>query len=287
MTAATEEGIPTLQDEAFRKESFVPNHEAEASGSASYLSIARRPQADLLTYLIEFGDQPIVLRGPEGVGKSTIVEQQIERAGSSWRVCRILARSDLLAPALLVQIAHQFDMTLQDDYVDAAIRQLGQMFALFGRQGYRSLLLIDDAELLPVESIQLLVALFDVSARQGDGVALVLVVNEGSGQPGVGYFASLPVVSLEVAPFSLEDTGGYISYLAEKTGQPAWQGLEPETIAGIYRQSAGLPSRVNALLHQPHLRMHFKPAKSSGSGWLWLMLLLAAAAAVIAMLMLG
>lgn len=286
MSAELEANIPVLNDEAFRRDEHCLDALRNLSDlKDGYYCEGRRQTSDLLGYLLEFGEQPIVLHGVEGVGKSKLVEQQFARLEASWRVVNLLARSDLTVPQLMVALGDGFGIQLQDDFLDVAVKQLAQQFFLLGRQGKRAILLVDDAELLPAETIEVLMALYGYSHHQGNTFAMVLIVNEQAGIDSQALLANLPVLTIQLLPLSLADTQGYISYLAESSGQPAWQGLEPHVIEGIYQQSGGLPSRINALLQQPHLRMQFRPKRKGGARWLWLVVGLALVAAMAMLVM--
>lgn len=285
MSAEMEANIPVLNDEAFRRdEHCLEALRRVADSGTGYFCEGRRQVSDLIGYLIEFGEQPIVLHGPEGVGKTRLLAQQLVPNESSWRIVQLLGRSDLTVPELMVALGDGFGVELQDDFLDVAVKQLAQQFFLLGRQGRRAVLVIDDAELLPADTVEVLMAMYAYSHHQSHTLAMVMLVNESVGASSQAVLASLPVLTIPILPLSIADTQGYIAYLAESSGQPAWQGLEPQLIEGIHQQSGGLPSRINALLQQPHLRMQFRP-KTGHSRWLWL-LVGAAIAAGVAMVLL-
>ena len=53
-------------------------------------SLAQR--LDMLQHLTVFGKQILLLVGERGIGKTTLLNQHLLRAGPNWRVCRIMWR---------------------------------------------------------------------------------------------------------------------------------------------------------------------------------------------------
>lgn len=272
--------IPTLMDEVFRREERDAAV-AEIVPSCYFDAQERKKTEDLLTYLIEFSDQPVVLSGCDGVGKATMFEQVCARAGNAWRICRVAAKADMIEPELLLSIAHGFAIDLAEDYIAEAVQQLTGHFMALARMGQRAVVFVEDAELLPLEVAGLLLQLHNCFGKQGEALALVFGVNEQPDQVGRNGLTALSVTSIEVRPFSPEDTRRYVAYMAEKNKQPAWAGLEDAVLESIHQQSGGIPARINALLLQPHLRSQIRRNKGgSRAGW-WLAVLLALVAVLV------
>lgn len=276
-----DDAIPTLMDEVFRKQGWDDAAVAEILPSRYFEAQERKKTVDMLTYLIEFSDQPVVLRGCDGVGKATLFEQVCSKAGNAWRIGRVAAKADMIEPELLLSIAHDFAIDLTEDYMAEALQQLTGHFMALARMGQRAVIFVEDAELLPLEAAGLLLQLHNCSGKQGEALALVFGVNEQPDQVAKNGFSALSVSSIEVQAFSPEDTRRYIAYMAEKNKQPAWVGLEDAVLESIHQQSGGIPARINALLLQPHLRTQMRRKKAGGrAGW-WLVLLLVLVAVVV------
>jgi type II secretory pathway predicted ATPase ExeA len=106
-----------------------------------------------LQYGLSQGEGFIVITGDVGTGKTTIANQLLARLDQQI-VARQIVTSRLGPDDLLRMIASVFSLSVKDNNKTAYIEAISHYLTLLHSQNKRALLLVDEAQNLPLESIE-------------------------------------------------------------------------------------------------------------------------------------
>ncbi|WP_395611490.1 XrtA/PEP-CTERM system-associated ATPase [Allosphingosinicella sp.] len=207
-----------------------------------------------LGYGLAQGEGFIVVTGEIGAGKSTLVAHvmaNIDRARlNAMSVVSTQVEGDdmlrLVAQGLGVSTA----LVEKAQLLDAVERRLEEEL----RAGKRNLLIVDEAQNLPVSALEELRML---SNFQIAGRALLQIVLLGQpefrdklGQPGLEQLRQRVIATHHLEAMDADEVAAYIRHRLTRVD---WQGspdFEPEAFAAVHRHSGGIPRKVNQLMQR-------------------------------------
>ncbi|QEP43082.1 hypothetical protein D5085_08125 [Ectothiorhodospiraceae bacterium BW-2] len=236
------------------------------SSDAFFVTEAQEQQLDLLTHLIQFGDEVLIVTGEEGSGKTTLMARIEQRLQTRWSICC----HDALAEPLLSQLfphiasAARFDDSTSDpEHLIADFQH--HLSHTFEQDSL--LVMVDSAEQLEGDALQ---ALLYLASLQHDGTALIRVV-----------LIALPDLKLrlmqpELAPLSKKSRLLSIDPIASNQIEPFIQFLQQQgrieqlpdakLLRQIIRRSRGNPQQILLQLQLPQIAS----AAGVGIGWPWI-----------------
>ncbi|HJP36818.1 MAG TPA: AAA family ATPase [Gammaproteobacteria bacterium] len=218
-----------------------------------FVTPALRQRIDLVRHLIEFGRQIIMLTGPPGAGKSALLERVTEPLDKKWRVLRFTAGPTLNRSALLGKIADELATNGSVDNDEALIAEIRKHLKALSQKGETTVLAIDDAHALPVDTPSCLAAL----SRAVDNTTEIRVVL--SGDPGqsplvdqlqseVSQSALVHVV--EIPRLSEEQTASMLTHRWKAAYGNNEIPVTAADLSQIYRQSNGNAGKALVLARQ-------------------------------------
>ena len=221
----------------------MPPFEKESDERFFYNGSAVIQRLDLLAHLTQFGESVMLVCGPQGSGKSTMLRSYIAHAGPQWRVCSMHAN-----------IFGQFTSLLAHTLNGDANLKADQLISQWAAQSDVSQLLviaIDDAEQLGDAAFRRLSVLLD--HMYGERIRLILF---GSDQLSENYkkaFEQQLITRspqlLEMPRLSEEETAAYITYRLAIAGYSGECPLSTIEIRGICKAGDGRPGAINRLTH--------------------------------------
>ncbi|MCX8048589.1 MAG: SPOR domain-containing protein [Methylohalobius sp.] len=233
---------------------------AYSLGELDFLSPERQQKYELLLHLLANLRQPLLLSGPEGIGKSTFLAQLRDHPPPGWQV-------------FLLNASQEANL----DQVRRALIERPQPAQVGRGQQRITVLALDGAGwLIPGaldEICRFVAQMADVrlvAALRPDELHLKAVSDPWAvGEAQV----------IELPPLTEEQCADYLNRLwvqRGKSGEP-----DPELVRDIYRRTYGVPARIQEemldLFGRPPLRWHLTMAKPV---YVSLMLLVAAVVAV-------
>jgi putative secretion ATPase (PEP-CTERM system associated) len=204
-----------------------------------------------LQYGLSQGEGFIVITGDIGTGKTTIANQLLAKLDHDHILARQIVTAKLAPDDLLRMITAVFQLPIQQhnkaSYLDAISNFLTQLH----HQGKRALLLVDEAQNLPLESIEELRML---SNFQLAGKPLLQSFLLGQNElnaiiqaPNMEQFRQRIIASSNLSALSLEETAAYIQCRIEQAGACASL-LHEDCFAPIHQFTQGIPRRINNLM---------------------------------------
>ncbi len=239
-----------------------------------YASAALMQRLDLLTQLIQFGESVVVVTGPPGSGKTTLMSRFVGQANSQWRLC-------LLDGGDIEQLTARLSQALR---IDAAASE-NDLLSVWAAQTDASqllVLLIDNAEQLDQPACERLCGL--LCQPEGERVRVILFGSQDI-QQRVEHALEESACSrttqlLEVPRLSAEETSSYLMYRLAVAGYSGESPFTATEVRAICKAADGRPAEINRLArdaltdHQARAagRPPIAAAKTSGrrQGPLWL-----------------
>ncbi len=234
---------------------------ALGEGSGFFFSTPELSQKlDLLHHLVENSDRIPLLKGPDGVGKSHLLERFEQQAGSNWRSCRIDANLMLQPDQLFNALASCFEVPVEGPRLSA---RLSRQFEDLQLEGWLPVVLVDDAQQLPVETLAALLQLYE---QQFEGRTLFRLVLFAS--PAIDDLIlalqtqGMNVHSLQellLLPLDREQTRRMLRQFLQLRGL-AGQGGSDGQLDRLFRATGGLPGEA---LKLAAVRMQCKPVDTA------------------------
>lgn len=216
-----------------------------------YASKLHKRALAYLQYGLSQGEGFIVITGDVGTGKTTIANQLVSQLNQDEIVAKQIVTSKLEPDDLIRMIASSFNLVVSEhnkaSYLDAIYAYLKRLHS----QQRRALLLVDEAQNLPLDSIEELRML---SNFQLNGKPLIQSFLLGQNEmnaiiqnPNMEQFRQRIIASSNLSAFILEDTIAYIQYRLNQAGGSV-DIIDNNCYALIQQHSRGIPRKINAVM---------------------------------------
>ncbi|MEW6324710.1 MAG: AAA family ATPase [Nitrospirota bacterium] len=192
----------------------------------------------------------MVLTGEVGTGKTTLSRLLIEHLGARVH-SSLLFNPNLTTVELLQSINHDFGIHDQSYSKKILTDYLNQFLLDRLMQGGNALLVVDEAQTLPIECLEEIRLLSNLETPRAKLLQILLV-----GQPELTDKLALPqlrqlnqriTLRAELAPLSPQEVADYIQYRLWRAGGRETVHFEPAAIELVCRYSQGIPRLINAL----------------------------------------
>jgi general secretion pathway protein A len=216
-----------------------------------FVSASHKAALDALAAGIANRQGVVVITGAPGVGKTTLVHAYLARVAPSQLTTVVLWQARLSFREILVLLARRFDVPVQMDALGAMLTQLQQRFRDEAQQGCSVALLIDEAQDLPLETLEQLPLLVPLTASQEPLLQIVLV-----GQPSLlrhlrrrrlRRVAQRSVIWATIRPLTKAESLAYIRQRVARVALPGGSIFTQGALQTIVRYARGVPQDVNAL----------------------------------------
>lgn len=233
------------------EERAVPSRQHGSSsapqGGATFFSTPElRQRLDLLRHLTDNSEKILLLKGVEGTGKSTLLQQYRNLSRDEWMVCSLTADPMLQPDPFYTLLFRRFGLT---DPAAMNIDGLLKRFEMLHAAGRLPVIVVDDAHLLPVAT---LIALFRLFERRPGNRALIRVVLFATPEictlfqtPQLQAMNLQSVQSLEMPLFDQDQSQAYIRFLLDGEGRRELN-LPPGRTERIIKESTGIPGLLEA-----------------------------------------
>ncbi len=216
-----------------------------------YGGAQRQDMLDALIYTLERGEGLVTVIGEVGTGKTTLARVLSKRLPENIKLASIYM-PNVQPLDMLYMIAQELGLDIppnEPKYI--VVEKLRDYLQRQQESGHRTLLLVDEAQTMPLETLEELRLL---SNMQMDDFKLLQIMLFGQQEldqvlnlPSVRQVKDRIVYHLDLKPFSLEELSDYLAFRMKMVGYRGEQFFSPEVVAAIYKETKGFPRAVNKL----------------------------------------
>ena len=214
---------------------------------------------DLLQYAVRRREGFVVVTGDIGTGKTTLCRvllEQVDRKTFTALVLNpFLAEEDLLRLVL-----QEFGVVSREEIKRgrlsgiskaALIETLNEFLLSLQRLGAQALLIIDEAQNLPLQTLEQIRILSNLETEKEKLLQIVLVgqsnLKDLLRRPELRQLDQRVSIRSDLKPLSKEETFAYIQHRLSVAGGGAAVTFAPRALARVHRYTMGIPRLINLL----------------------------------------
>lgn len=226
-----------VEDDTFTYHVKQQSADQRNTAVPSLITKERTQKLDLLIHLLSNLPQALVVCGPEGIGKTTLLKVLQERKTESWRYCLMQGNADLSFEAIQGQLAQAISK-------DRSGQSLSMALGRYESQHKQVVLIVDNAgELVPG-----LIAAIIQYAAANPVLKVIFALTHDELQVKRGSDRAIDDCHIvEIPPLSEKQCGDFLQYLSTKPyANLSFKAIGENMIAHIYRETHGVPGRIIA-----------------------------------------
>lgn len=213
-----------------------------------YLSKIHEIALAHLTYAVSQGDGFVVITGEVGTGKTTLCRIFLDRLDDSIESAYIF-NPKLDSVQLMTTICNEFGIHTNVNNLKQLLDVINGYLIMKTKQGKRVLLLIDEAQNLSIENLEMVRMLSNLETTRNKLLQIILV-----GQPELGdkldsyelrQLAQRISLSAHLTPLGTDETAGYIHHRVNIAAQRQANIFTKGACRQIYQYSNGIPRVIN------------------------------------------
>ncbi len=204
-----------------------------------------------LHYGLRQGEGFIVITGEIGTGKSMLIDHLFDQIDPTTVVAAHMVTSSVKADALLDHVLSCFGVEPAETGPSAALNAFEDLLTEAYRGGQRVLLVVDEAQNLPLDTLEELRMLSNLTL-EGDPVFQVFLVGQPEfrsvlARPDLEQLRQRVIASYHLQPLTSEETRDYIDHRLMIAGRIQRPLFTEEAFDLIYGATNGVPRRINTL----------------------------------------
>ena len=216
-----------------------------------YASKLHKRAMSYLQYGLSQGEGFIVITGDIGTGKTTIANSLLNNIEADIYAAQIVTPK--LSPDEIVKmVASKFGLKTEGRTKTDLLESLQHFLEQLAATGKRALLLVDEAQNLPLETIEELRMLSNFQLA-GKPLLQSFLLGQAELQsilraPNMEQFRQRIVASCHIAPLNYEECCEYIKYRLEHAGSTRTDLFSEDAFKAIHKFTTGVPRKINTLL---------------------------------------
>ena len=220
-----------------------------------FLNLTSHQEAlNLMLVALHSGDGFIKVVGEVGTGKTLLCRKLLNSLDDSQFVTAYIPNSNLSPDEFRNAVANELGVYTQDNSNHDLLQMLTRRLIELARRGQRVVLLVDEAQAMPDETIEALRLLTNLETESEKLFQVVLF-----GQPELDHkldqyalrqLTQRITFSYRLKKLDLDEVCGYIHWRMQAAGYNGTPSFEREACDLIARASGGIPRLVNVLSHK-------------------------------------
>ena len=210
-----------------------------------FLSTSHREALSLIIYGIEQRTGFIAIIGEAGLGKTTIIRSYLEQADKQALKLIYIYNPDVSFGGLLTSIYKELGIIPDADDLPELVDRLHVFLIDEYKQGHTVVLLIDEAQNLPVETLVSLGMLSNLEKSKNKLIQIVLVgqseFEETLKLNELRQLNESIIMRVHITPFSNIESLAYIRHRLSKAGQQDLSIFTKSALKHIIRHATGYP----------------------------------------------
>lgn len=217
-----------------------------------YMSTQHREALAHLLYGVSSGGF-VMLTGEVGTGKTTIIRCLLEQLPDHADLA-IVMNPSASARDLLCSICDEFGVAYSQEETSLKVLtdKLSEFLVENHRQGRKTIVLIDEAQLLRISTLEQVRLLTNLETNTQKLLQIILVgqpeLNELLAKPALRQLSQRITARYHLRPLSVAETESYIKHRLAVAGMPAGrQPFPPKIVRRVHQISRGIPRIINVL----------------------------------------
>ena len=203
-----------------------------------------------LDYGLHQGEGFIVITGEVGAGKTMLAQTLTRKLESRNLVMAHVVNTQLEADDIIRMVAAAFGLPHESSKA-LLLRSLEQFLRMCHSQKKRALLLVNEAQNLPLKSLEELRMLSNFQCDDKPLLQSFLL-----GQPEFRRTLQSPmleqlrqrvIASCHLGPLAVEETEAYVTHRLQTVGWAGDPSFSADTFAAVHQSSGGIPRKINLL----------------------------------------
>lgn len=222
----------------------------------SYFFACAAYQAALNTVLVaaNSGEGFIKITGEVGTGKTLLCRKLMSALDDDFYTAYI--PNPFLEPrTLMLALADELEVEYEKD-IDQhrLLRAINLRLLNLARSGKKVLLCLDEAQALPLESLEALRLLTNLETEKRKLLQIVMFgqpeLNQKLGQESIRQLAQRITFDYHLGPLTRDDMIYYLSHRLHIAGYAGGSLFTPYAVRWLHKASGGIPRLVNILAHK-------------------------------------
>ncbi len=202
-----------------------------------------------LRYGISQGEGFIVVTGGIGTGKTTLVRNLFAELDKECIIAAQLVSTNLTPDELIKMVSAAYGLPYEGLAKVSLLQQLETFLRRAEAQGKRALLVVDEAQNLPAETVEELRML---SNFQGENRSLIQSFLLGQDEfrhtiqsPGMEQLRQRIIASCHLSPLNKNEVRSYIEHRLKEVGWSSRPVITDIAFELIHKYTGGVPRRIN------------------------------------------
>jgi len=205
-----------------------------------------------LKYGVSQGEGFIVVTGDVGTGKSTLVRTLFtDLENKKDLIAGQMANTQLDSTNILRMVAATFGLAHQAADKTTLLKNLENFLQVRSREGKRCMLVVDEAQNLPMESLEELRMLSNMHYKGGVLLQIFLLgqseFRELIKHPNLEQVRQRITASYHLAHLDVAETQAYIEHRLSKVSWKSDPIFSSDAYQRVFEYTAGVPRRINTL----------------------------------------
>jgi MSHA biogenesis protein MshM len=222
----------------------------------SFFFVCSNSQQALNTLLVaaKNGEGFIRITGEVGTGKTLLCRKFMATLDKSFFTAYI-PNPNLEPRSLMLALADELEIPLEKD-VDQhrLLKSINHRLLVLAREGKRALLCVDEAQAMPLESLEALRLLTNMETEKRKLLQIVLFgqpeLNRKLQHESIRQLAQRITFHYHLGPLGKDDLDFYLAHRLSVAGVTAGRLFTRAAVQALYAASGGIPRLVNILAHK-------------------------------------
>ncbi len=206
---------------------------------------------EVLIFGINRGEGFLVLTGEAGTGKSLLLRMFIDELPPD-KVTAVVVAPTVSPRGLLKLILEEINISVGNDYETAFLfKKFEEAIIELAAEGKELVIIIDEAQNLPIETIEQLRLLSNIETDKKKLLQILLLgqpeLNDILKSKGLGQLVQRITVNERIRPLNRSETQEYITFRLNKAGRGDIE-ITSAALNSVFNYTKGIPRLINKLM---------------------------------------